>query len=120
MASIIDHHAEFRPTDRRARDLPHANPGFYLGLAELLAEISLPYSGRVFSGGDMMEGMCKCGGRIKESNHKVTTDTGANRWLEPMTRYLLPINIETSKCDSCGRRRVVATDSYNVIVMERG
>ncbi len=67
-----------------------------------------------------MEGMCKCGGRIKEGNHKVTTDAGAAGWLEPMSDYTLPLSIETSTCQSCGRRMTVAKDATGRVISENG
>ena len=41
-----------------------------------------------------MEGMCKCGGRISESNHMVTTDAGASSYVEPMSEYRIPLSID--------------------------
>ena len=67
-----------------------------------------------------MEGTCNCGGRISESNHAVITDKGAAAWVDPLTSYKLPLKIETSTCNACGRRRTVARDDLGTVVSERG
>lgn len=64
-----------------------------------------------------MEGMCKCGGRIRERNHKVFTPQGAADWIEDfLNTNRLPINVEQSECQSCGRTKTVIRDNAGKIL----
>lgn len=47
--------------------------------------------------------ICTCGATIKTSEHKVKTIKRAKEWYEGSTLDLLPLNIETYACPSCGR-----------------
>lgn len=55
-----------------------------------------------------MEGICKCGGRIRERSHQVTTQAGIERYDVTCP---LPATIETSECRACGRCMVRITDA---------
>ena len=57
-----------------------------------------------------MTGLCKCGGKLVESTHFVKTLEGAKKWIESGDCQL-PIKIETTHCESCGRRETVIIES---------
>ena len=65
-----------------------------------------------------MEGTCPCGGRLKERNHTVTTQKGADEWVQGVKQ--LPMTIEQTECQSCGRYRVRCIDRVGNIVYQAG
>ena len=66
----------------------------------------------------MMEGTCPCGGRLRERNHHVTTRKGANEWVSVDCE--LPLLIEQTECQACGRYRVRCIDHKGVVVHQAG
>lgn len=64
-----------------------------------------------------MELICKCGGKVKETNHQVTTEKGIDQWSPGCN---LPATVEQSECKSCGRYRVRIFDASGEVVMVRG
>jgi len=61
-----------------------------------------------------MEGVCQCGGTIRERRHEVKTPAGFDKWarhwkgLEPPA---LPVIIEQSECTACGRNMIRVYES---------
>jgi hypothetical protein len=56
-----------------------------------------------------MEGICPCGGRIRERSHFVTTQTGLAVWKHHAPKDLelrLPVKVIQSECVSCGRNHI--------------
>lgn len=64
-----------------------------------------------------MEMTCKCGGRVRETNHRVTTEKGVQQWG---VNCALPATIEQSECKACGRCRVRVFDAKGAVVLVRG
>lgn len=65
-----------------------------------------------------MEGICNCGGRIRCSEHTVTTTEGASKWVGD--ECSLPISVEQSACTSCGRQMTVVRDAMKKIIAKKG
>ena len=56
-----------------------------------------------------MNGICPCGGILRESTHSVITAEGAEK--HGVTGALLPLSVEVTACQACGRREVVLRDA---------
>lgn len=54
-----------------------------------------------------MTGDCPCGGRLTESSHRISTESGAEKYGVASAR--MPIEVVTTICRSCGRGQ---TDIY--------
>lgn len=62
------------------------------------------------TGNIYMEGVCKCGGRIKESTHEVKTLDGARKWLPECQDGNIPLTIRQSRCAACWRTMTEVKD----------
>ncbi len=51
----------------------------------------------------MINGICPCGGHLKDSRHKVKTLKTAIAWDTAIVEADLPITVDQRKCQSCGR-----------------
>ena len=54
-----------------------------------------------------MTGDCPCGGRLTESSHRISTESGAEKYGVASAR--MPIEVVTTICRPCGRGQ---TDIY--------
>ena len=71
-------------------------------------------------GGCYMEGICKCGGKIRSSEHEVLTTTGANKWIANIDDSNLPIRVEQSVCGACGRQMTTIRSNEGYVILKRG
>lgn len=63
---------------------------------------------------------CPCGGMTQEKEHKVKTLAKAQEWHSEITSDDLPVSIEQSVCEGCGRLLVRIYTPEKRLLLARG